>query len=102
MPPLELQDGREGRESRESLEGRGGREAREGREGSVEAGLDALDTPVRAPDGSRLRRISARVLPPIGAIVLLVAIWQALWAAAFWPEFKLPRRSTCGGRSGSS
>ncbi|HEY4572087.1 MAG TPA: hypothetical protein VIH10_21595, partial [Kribbella sp.] len=76
MPPLELQDGREGRES---LEGQGGRE---GREGSVEAGLDALDTPVHAPDGSRLRRIAARALPPIGAIVLLVTIWQALWAAA--------------------
>ena len=59
-------------------------------EGSVEAGLDALDTPVVAPDGSRVRRIAARVLPPVGAVVVLVAIWQALWAAAFWPEFKLP------------
>jgi NitT/TauT family transport system permease protein len=59
-------------------------------EGSVEAGLDALDTPVNAPEGSRVRRIAARVLPPVGAIVVLVAIWQALWAAAFWPEFKLP------------
>ncbi|GAA2788787.1 ABC transporter permease [Kribbella solani] len=67
MPPVEVQDA-----------------------GSVEAGLDALDTPVIEPDGSRLRRIGARVLPPIGAIVILVAIWQALWAAAFWPEFKLP------------
>jgi NitT/TauT family transport system permease protein len=59
-------------------------------EGSVEAGLDALDTPVRSTEGSRARRIAARVLPPIGAIALLVAVWQALWAAAFWPEFKLP------------
>jgi NitT/TauT family transport system permease protein len=59
-------------------------------EESVEAGLDALDTPVVATEGSRVRRIAARVLPPIGAIVILVAIWQALWAAAFWPEFKLP------------
>lgn len=57
---------------------------------SVEAGLDALDTPVVAPDGSRLRRIAARVLPPVGAVVVLVAVWQALWASAFWPEFKLP------------
>ncbi|MGZ0146969.1 ABC transporter permease [Kribbella sp. WER1] len=67
MPPLDLQE-----------------------EGAVEAGLDALDTPVHAPEGSRLRRIAARVLPPVGAIVVFVAIWQALWAAAFWPEFKLP------------
>jgi len=59
-------------------------------EGSVEAGLDALDTPVDTTEGSRVRRIAARVLPPIGAVVVLVAIWQALWAAAFWPEFKLP------------
>jgi NitT/TauT family transport system permease protein len=59
-------------------------------ENAVEAGLDALDTPVHTLEGSRLRRIAARVLPPVGAIVLFVAIWQALWAAAFWPEFKLP------------
>ncbi|HEY3509581.1 MAG TPA: ABC transporter permease [Kribbella sp.] len=70
MPPLELRE-----------------------EDTVEAGLDALDTPVHAAEGSRLRRIMARVLPPIGAIVVLVAIWQALWAAAFWPEFKLPAPS---------
>ena len=59
-------------------------------EGAVEAGLDALDTPVHAVEGSRLRRIAARVLPPVGAVVVFVAIWQALWAAAFWPEYKLP------------
>ncbi|MFD7158739.1 ABC transporter permease [Kribbella sp. NPDC059898] len=59
-------------------------------EDAVEAGLDALDTPVHAVEGSRLRRIAARVLPPVGAVVVFVAIWQALWAAAFWPEYKLP------------
>src|SRR5258708_36993151 len=59
-------------------------------EGSVEAGLDALDTAIHTSEGSRLRQLAARVLPPVGAVVLLVAIWQALWAAAFWPEFKLP------------
>jgi len=58
--------------------------------GSVEAGLDALDTPVDASESSRARRIASRVLPPVVAIALLVAVWQALWAAAFWPEFKLP------------
>ncbi|MFC9694920.1 ABC transporter permease [Kribbella sp. NPDC056951] len=60
------------------------------KEGSVEAGLDALDTPIAASEGSLVRRIAARALPPIGAIVLLVLVWQVLWAAAFWPEFKLP------------
>jgi NitT/TauT family transport system permease protein len=58
--------------------------------GSVEAGLDALDTPVNAPDGSLPRRILSKLWPPIAAIVLLVVVWQLLWAAAFWPEFKLP------------
>ncbi|MFK4086109.1 ABC transporter permease [Kribbella sp. NPDC020789] len=60
------------------------------RDGSVEAGLDALDTPVTTAEGSLARRIAARALPPVGAIVLLVVVWQVLWAAAFWPEFKLP------------
>jgi NitT/TauT family transport system permease protein len=58
--------------------------------GSVGAGLDALDTPVTAYQESPVRRIAARVLPPIGAIAVFVLIWQVLWAAAFWPEFKLP------------
>jgi NitT/TauT family transport system permease protein len=57
---------------------------------AVEAGLDALDTPVPGHEAGRLRRIAGRVLPPIVAVVLLVVVWQALWAAAFWPEFKLP------------
>ncbi|WP_432948984.1 ABC transporter permease [Kribbella sp. CA-253562] len=58
--------------------------------GSVGAGLDALDTPITAYQESPVRRIAGRVLPPIGAIALFVLIWQVLWAAAFWPEFKLP------------
>ncbi|TCC38354.1 ABC transporter permease [Kribbella speibonae] len=67
-------------------------------EGAVEAGLDALDTPVVATEGSRVRRIAGRVLPPVGAIVVFVAIWQALWAAAFWPEFKLPAPAAVWGQ----
>ncbi|MDX6235913.1 MAG: sulfonate transport system permease protein [Kribbellaceae bacterium] len=58
--------------------------------GSVEAGLDALDTPVSAHDGGQLRRIAGRLLPPVAVVVLLLVVWQVLWAAAFWPEFKLP------------
>jgi NitT/TauT family transport system permease protein len=56
----------------------------------VEAGLDALDTPVNPSEGSLGRRLAGRMLPPVVAVALLVAVWQALWAAAFWPEFKLP------------
>jgi NitT/TauT family transport system permease protein len=56
----------------------------------VEAGLDALDTPNAGLAEPRWRRVLRAVLPPIVALVLLIALWQALWAAAFWPEFQLP------------
>jgi len=60
---------------------------------SVGAGLDALDTPLsgRATGPAAVaKRIASRVLPPIIAIALLVGVWQALWAAAIWEEYKLP------------
>jgi NitT/TauT family transport system permease protein len=59
---------------------------------AVGAGLDALDTPGQSTsDGrSRTRRILGQVLPPVVALAVIVGIWQALWAAAFWPEYQLP------------
>lgn len=58
---------------------------------AVEAGLDALDAPPDPQDGqSRTRRILWAVLPPIAFLVVAIAVWQALWAAAFWPEYQLP------------
>ncbi|HVV20919.1 MAG TPA: ABC transporter permease [Pseudonocardiaceae bacterium] len=64
---------------------------------AVEAGLDALELPTTGrPPAERLRRIARTVLPPLVAIVLLIAIWQALWAAAFWPEYKLPAPRAIG------
>jgi sulfonate transport system permease protein len=60
-------------------------------EASVGAGLDALDTPTTGGQPtSRARRVLRAVLPPVVAITLIVAVWQALWAAAFWPEYQLP------------
>jgi NitT/TauT family transport system permease protein len=59
----------------------------------VEAGLDALDVPVGPPGGTagqRARKVLKATLPPLVALALLIAIWQALWAAAFWPEYQLP------------
>jgi NitT/TauT family transport system permease protein len=53
------------------------------------AGLDALDTPT-AQRTVWWRRALATGLPPLVAVLLFLALWQALWAAAFWPEFKLP------------
>lgn len=66
---------------------------------AVGAGLDALDTPTstqRAADRGRLRTVLGKVLPPIVALVAIVGIWQALWAAAFWPEYQLPAPATVG------
>lgn len=66
---------------------------------AVEAGLDALDAPVSGQDQSgrdRLARIAGKALPPVVVIAVLVLIWQALWAAAIWPEFKLPAPAAVG------
>jgi NitT/TauT family transport system permease protein len=57
---------------------------------SVGAGLDALDTPTTADSPGRGRKILRQVLPPVVALVVVVGIWQSLWAAAFWPEYQLP------------
>lgn len=63
----------------------------------VEAGLDALDTPPEPePSKSRARRIAAAALPPIGILAIVIGIWQALWAAAFWSEVQLPAPLTVG------
>jgi sulfonate transport system permease protein len=77
----------------ESTRGSGGDQAAPPRETGTEldavgAGLDMLDTPV--PTRATSRRFLRGVLPPVVAIIVIVAIWQALWAAAFWPEYKLP------------
>ena len=63
---------------------------------AVEAGLDVLDSTAGARAGG-WRKFLRTALPPIVALVLLIAIWQALWAAAFWPEYQLPAPSAVGG-----
>jgi NitT/TauT family transport system permease protein len=64
---------------------------------AVEAGLDALDTPPAAQViGGRARRVASTVLPPLVALVLAIAIWQALWASALWEEYKLPAPLSVG------
>ncbi len=63
---------------------------------AVGAGLDVLDS-TAGTKASGWRRFVRTVLPPIVALVLLIAIWQALWAAAFWPEYQLPEPSAVGG-----
>ena len=56
---------------------------------SAEAGLDALDAPAQQRR-SGSRRLAGTVLPPLVALALAIGVWQALWASAIWPEYKLP------------
>jgi NitT/TauT family transport system permease protein len=56
---------------------------------AVGAGLDALDTPTEARKPV-LRRVLATGLPPLVAIALFFAVWQAVWASAIYPEYQLP------------
>lgn len=57
---------------------------------AVGAGLDALDTPIGERPPSVWRRVARTALPPLVAFALLLVVWQALWAAALWPEYRLP------------
>ncbi|MEV6241190.1 ABC transporter permease [Lentzea sp. NPDC051838] len=56
----------------------------------VGAGLDALDVPVEAQKPPFWRRFLKTGVPPIIAFALLLGVWQALWASAILPEFRLP------------
>lgn len=55
----------------------------------VRAGLDALDAPAprRRP---WWQAVLGALVPPLVALSLVVAVWQVLWAMAFWPEYQLP------------
>ncbi|HEX3780585.1 MAG TPA: ABC transporter permease [Pseudonocardiaceae bacterium] len=63
----------------------------------VSLGLDRLESPRRSRSaGHRLRSVAWAVLPPVVAAIALVCVWQALWAAAFWPEYQLPAPAAVG------
>jgi NitT/TauT family transport system permease protein len=56
---------------------------------AVGAGLDALDTPTvgRTP---LLKRVLAAGVPPLVALAVFIAAWQALWASAIFTEYQVP------------
>ena len=56
---------------------------------SLEAGLDALET-TPEPRRSRLRAWSSATWPPVLALLLLVAAWQALYASGVKEPYQLP------------
>jgi NitT/TauT family transport system permease protein len=57
--------------------------------GGLEAGLDALETPTeaRVPIGSIVLH---KVVPPVVAIVLVLALWQIAASANVKPDYMLP------------
>ncbi|MDH6574424.1 ABC transporter permease [Kitasatospora sp. MAP5-34] len=57
--------------------------------GLLEAGLDALEARARRPSGAAatLRR---SVLPPLLAVALVAALWQAAYVARLEPDWVLP------------
>ncbi|MFD5243698.1 ABC transporter permease [Amycolatopsis sp. NPDC058340] len=57
---------------------------------AVGSGLDALDAPAGERRPGIWKRLAWGFLPPLGALAVLIVIWQILWAAAFWPEAQLP------------
>ncbi|MFE2754138.1 ABC transporter permease [Actinosynnema sp. NPDC059335] len=61
---------------------------------AVGAGLDALDAPPSERRASFGRRFLRTAVPPLIAFALLLGVWQALWALAFWPEYQLPAPGT--------
>ncbi|ROP37845.1 ABC transporter permease [Saccharothrix texasensis] len=61
---------------------------------AVGAGLDALDAPSQERRPSFGRRFVRTAVPPLIAFALLLGVWQALWAAALWPEYQLPSPSS--------
>ena len=56
----------------------------------LEAGLDALDT-VPGQDRQSIGRVMlAKVLPPLVAVLLVLAVWQAVYWAEFQPDYLMP------------
>lgn len=55
----------------------------------VEAGLDALETST-ARESGRLATVLRAAYPPILAVLLIIGVWQILYAAKIWPDWKLP------------
>src|SRR5262249_45281255 len=55
----------------------------------LEAGLDALETTARVRV-SLLTRVRRMLLPPLVSLVLIIAVWQIVWALHLKPDYLLP------------
>ncbi|WP_217213386.1 ABC transporter permease [Streptomyces sp. AC550_RSS872] len=74
--------------------------AKDGKDGNdlagLEAGLDALDT-VQTGHTPFRKTLTQKVLPPVVAVALVLAVWQVLVWAEVAPEYKLPSPSDVWG-----
>ncbi|MET9967570.1 ABC transporter permease [Streptomyces sp. NPDC006356] len=74
--------------------------AKDGKDGNdlagLEAGLDALDT-VQTGRTPFRKTLTQKVLPPVVAVALVLAVWQILVWAEVAPDYKLPSPSDVWG-----
>ncbi|KOG07144.1 ABC transporter permease [Streptomyces viridochromogenes] len=74
--------------------------AKDGKDGNdlagLEAGLDALDT-VQTGRTPFRKTLTQKVLPPVVAVALVLAVWQVLVWAGVAPDYKLPSPSDVWG-----
>ncbi len=57
---------------------------------SLEAGLDALETPVSVEARYSPTKVLRTLIPPMSAILLLLIVWTAVYAAHLQPSYLLP------------
>lgn len=58
--------------------------------GTLEAGLDALETPSGAERQPLSRLLLHKVMPPVVAVALVLAAWQLAYTAELKPDYVLP------------
>jgi NitT/TauT family transport system permease protein len=57
---------------------------------TLSAGLDALETPVKAPSANTVGKILRSLWPPVLAIAVLLVVWWVLYALKLKPTYVLP------------
>ncbi len=57
---------------------------------SLEAGLDALESPISVEPRYSVKKVLKTLIPPLSAILLLFIVWTAAYAARLQPSYLLP------------
>ena len=83
--------------AKDGVDGKGSRGGKDGNDlAGLEAGLDALDT-VQTGRTPFRKTLTQKVLPPVVAVALVLAVWQILVWAEVAPDYKLPSPSDVWG-----